>query len=165
MDGFDGDVVVLNADKPLFTPASVSGLVATHRQTGAAITLTAAELENPAGYGRILRGPDGQVEGIVEEREANDTQRQIREVNGGAYCFALSQIQQYLDRLPKHGPSQECYLTDIIKFAATDRKLISVYRSPDPLVVLGVNTLAERDKVEAVIASRRIARLSRECER
>jgi len=161
MEGFHGNVVVLNADKPLFTQASVAGLVHTHQATAAAITLTTATVGNPTGYGRIVRSEWGTVQAVIEEKEATEAQKTIREINGGAYCFDLSQIQEYLDLLPQHGSDNshgrkhEVFLTDIVRLSAAGGKRVSAYRSPDPDIVLGVNTLAQRELVEALVVKKR----------
>src|SRR3989440_10836228 len=82
-----GPVVVLYADAPLLRPQTLRTLLAGHRASGAAVTLLTAKLDNPAGYGRIVRGRNGAFRDIVEEKDASDEQRQITEVNSGVYAF------------------------------------------------------------------------------
>src|SRR5439155_1389692 len=81
--GFAGDVLVLYGDVPLIRPATLRALLDAHRAAGADLTLVTLRFARPAGYGRIIRGPDGQVTGIVEERDASDVQRAITEVTPG----------------------------------------------------------------------------------
>src|SRR5690242_17704555 len=84
--GFDGDVLLLYGDVPLIRPATLAALVAAHRAENAALTLATMSFADPTGYGRIVRGPDGRVARIVEERDASDAERAITEVNPGLYA-------------------------------------------------------------------------------
>src|SRR5207247_9758624 len=84
--GFAGDVLVLYGDVPLIRPATLRALLDAHRAAGADLTLVTLHFARPAGYGRITRGPDAQVTGIVEDRDARDVQRAITEVNPGLYA-------------------------------------------------------------------------------
>ena len=85
--GFDGHVIIMCGDSPLFTAGTVWALMNRHIETSAVITLVSAVLGDPTGYGRIIRRASGEIERIVEERCAGDDERTIEEVNGGAYAF------------------------------------------------------------------------------
>lgn len=146
---FAGDVLVLYGDTPLITPETLVALVGAHQAQEAAATVLTAELENPTGYGRILRDPQGQLAGIVEEADASDAERAIREVNTGLYCFSAPALFPALERLSPGNRQGEYYLPDVIKvFLGLGRRVAAV-RAPDPLAVLGVNTRRQLAEVQS----------------
>src|SRR5262249_32666201 len=95
----DGDIVVLPGDTPLVRAATLSALVGVHRETDAACTLLTAVLDDPTGYGRIVRGREDRVEAIVEEADADPDERRVQEVNTSIYCFRRGLLAPALRRL------------------------------------------------------------------
>jgi bifunctional UDP-N-acetylglucosamine pyrophosphorylase/glucosamine-1-phosphate N-acetyltransferase len=157
--GRRGLVVVLYGDCPLLTPRTLGNLIARQRQSGAAATLLATRLEDPAGYGRILRGADGSVEGIVEQKAATPEQLAIREVNTGIYCFQSELLWRHLGEIRPDNPAGEYYLTDIVSVLRRAGHRVDAVFHEDAQELLGINTrveLAEADRVLRLRTARRL---------
>lgn len=136
---FDGDLLVLYGDTPLITTQSLQTLVDVHRQTGAAATVLTAELQNPTGYGRIIRSPEGWLTAIVEERDASADEKKIREVNTGIYCFSMPVLRSALANLKPQNAQGEYYLTDVIALLAAAGKTLATVKSDRPDEIMGPN--------------------------
>ncbi|MCC7175982.1 MAG: bifunctional UDP-N-acetylglucosamine diphosphorylase/glucosamine-1-phosphate N-acetyltransferase GlmU [Bryobacterales bacterium] len=148
--GGDSLVVVLYGDCPLLSAATLAGLIERQRASSAALTLLATELDHPAGYGRLLRGPDGSVEAVVEENAATAQQRAIREVNAGIYCFRGDLLWKHIGEILPDNPAGEFYLTDIVAVLRRAGHAVQAISHKDARELLGVNTrvdLAEADRV------------------
>jgi len=156
--GFAGDVLVLYGDVPLIRPATLRALLDAHRAAGADLTLVTLHFARPAGYGRIIRGPDGQVTGIVEERDASDVQRAITEVNPGLYAARAELLFRLLAELRPDNAQGELYLTDVVGLAARTGHRVHTVRAGSAEELAGVNTRAElanmETKLRAEIAER-----------
>lgn len=139
-----GNVLVLNGDAPLMDADTISGALDFHCETGNTATVISAKVANPFGYGRIERSEKGLLKAIVEEKEANDTQKQINEVNSGAFWFDSSALLKALDILASsHDKSKEYYLTDAIEIILSNGGKAAAYVSKTPDVVLGANDRAQ----------------------
>lgn len=149
---FDGHLIVMCADSPLFAPKSIMRMMRTHVKTGAVMTMASAVLENPAGYGRILRSESGEVIGVVEEACASEEQRAIREVNGGAYLFDARWLFGNID-LMETNEAGELNLTDMARVAAEQRRIVAVQEC-DPREIRGVNTPADVSEAERILRRR-----------
>ncbi len=114
-DGDDGDVVVLPGDTPLLRPGTLARLVRTHRAADDAATLLTAVLDDPTGYGRVVRGRDDAVARVVEDGDATDDEREVHEVNTSMYCFKRSVLAPSLRRLSPANAQGEYYLTDVVE--------------------------------------------------
>lgn len=114
--GFAGDVLLVNGDLPFVSVASYRALVEAHQRSGAAVSLLTAEIDVPTGFGRIVR-EGGEIVGIVEEKDATEEQRRLREVNVGLYCARAEFLFPALRRLRPSPVSGELYLTDIVEQA------------------------------------------------
>jgi bifunctional UDP-N-acetylglucosamine pyrophosphorylase/glucosamine-1-phosphate N-acetyltransferase len=131
-------VLIMPGDTPLLTGATVAALVEHHVASGAAATVVTAILEDPAGYGRILRAGNGEVAAIVEHRDASADQRSIGEVNGGMYCFRRSLLAPALRLISSNNAQGEMYLTDAIGVLAEAGHPIHAFIA-DPVEISGVN--------------------------
>ena len=131
-------VLIMPGDTPLLTGATVAALVENHVASGAAATVVTAILEDPAGYGRILRAGNGEVAGIVEHRDASTDQRSIGEINGGMYCFRRSLLAPALRLISSNNAQGEMYLTDAIGVLAEAGHPIHAFIA-DPVEISGVN--------------------------
>jgi bifunctional UDP-N-acetylglucosamine pyrophosphorylase/glucosamine-1-phosphate N-acetyltransferase len=109
-----GDVLVLSGDTPRLRPGTLRKLVEHHRQSRAATTLLTAIAEDPFGYGRILRNAGGQIEAIVEEKDATPKQQRIKEINAGFYCFQIQPLLDALLQISTRNAQKEYYLTDLV---------------------------------------------------
>ena len=113
----DGTVVVTYGDVPLLTSETLEGLVAAHHASGSAVTVITATLDDPTGYGRVLRDEAGDVAAIVEQKDADAEQRAIREVNSGLYAFDVTVLREALAEVGTDNAQGEKYLTDVIAIA------------------------------------------------
>ena len=144
-----GPVVVLTGDTPLLTGATLSGLLIEHSGTGASATVLTARLDDPTGYGRIVRDADGSVRAIVEHKDASDVERGIDEINSGMYAFEAGRLAASLGRLTTDNVQGEEYLTDVVAILRADGDTVSASVCPDPTEILGVN---DREQLAAAAA-------------
>ena len=151
---FDGDVLVLCGDVPLLSTATLRRLLEAHRQQQAALTMLTTCLDDPTGYGRIMRNHRGHVVGIVEERDATACQKAVHEINAGVYCIQAPFLFAALPRVGRRNAQNEQYLTDIVGLAAADGRPIAQLAT-EPEEILGVNTPADLARLETLLRSRR----------
>src|SRR4051812_36022799 len=151
---FDGDVLVLSGDTPLITAALLEELLATHRREQPAVTVLAYEPPGEPPYGRIVRGADGELQEIVEARDATPEQLAIRELNTSLYVFGARDLWWALDRLDADNDQGELYLTDTVKHLVGDGRRAVVHRTDDPRSPDGVNTRAELAAAGATLRDR-----------
>ena len=142
-DDFDGSVVVLSGDAPLIDTATLEGLVKGHLGGGRAMTLLSAVFDNPTGLGRILRDDSGSVLGIVEEKDADDEQRRITEINGGIYVFSRRALQTALASIDTNNAQGEKYLTDAAARILVTGGDVEAVATDDPWTIAGVNDRAQ----------------------
>jgi bifunctional UDP-N-acetylglucosamine pyrophosphorylase/glucosamine-1-phosphate N-acetyltransferase len=152
--GFVGRVLVLDAAAPLLTGEHFRELVEEHERQAAAVTLLSFEPDTPLPYGRVIRGADGAVREIVEDRDATAEQRTVRELNSSIYVFESAALWPALARLEAHNVQGELYLTDTIAHIVAAGGRAAAYRCPDPIAPLGVNTRAELAVAAAVLRDR-----------
>src|SRR5213593_4564595 len=155
-------ILILSGDVPLTRLETLKRLLEEHQQSGNALTLLTMKLDDPALYGRIVRDKNGAVEKIVEAKDANEQQRQIREVNAGIYLFDGDDLSDNLRRLSTNNAQGEYYLTDLIATLRESGKRVDAMVIDDPVEALGVNSRAELATVESEIQRRVVERLMRE---
>jgi bifunctional UDP-N-acetylglucosamine pyrophosphorylase/glucosamine-1-phosphate N-acetyltransferase len=114
LQGFSGDLLVLNGDVPLLRPETLEDLLEQHRASGAAVTLLTARLDDPTGYGRVFADGQGRVERIVEHRDCSQAQRTNNLINAGIYCFNWPRLAEVLPQLNSNNDQGELYLTDTV---------------------------------------------------
>ncbi|MGA1868644.1 MAG: sugar phosphate nucleotidyltransferase [bacterium] len=154
LSNFKGDIIVLCGDTPLIQSETLKELCRRHREAKAAITLLTAIINNPAGYGRILRNQDGTLEAIIEDKDTTSDQRQIKEINAGIYCFNNKVLFDLLPQIGCNNKQREYYLTDIIFLAKKRKYRLESYLLPDFNETRGINTQAELIQVERVLKER-----------
>jgi bifunctional UDP-N-acetylglucosamine pyrophosphorylase/glucosamine-1-phosphate N-acetyltransferase len=147
-----GDVVVTYGDVPLLTGETLAGLVAEHQAAGNTITVLTAIVESPTGYGRIVR-EHGAVARIVEEKDATDDERSIREINSGIYVFDAATLNAGLASLRSDNAAGELYLTDVVTYANGAGGSVGAHLIDDPWQTEGVN-----DRVQLAGLSRELNR-------
>ena len=150
----DIDVMVLPGDTPLVTADILRKLSDEHSASGASATVLTTILEEGGNYGRVIRGPDGLVTGIVEAKDACPEQRAVREINSAIYCFKRSLLKVYLDRITPLNAQGEYYLTDVIGLMASDGLKVGAVISEDPDIVEGINDRAQLANLTAIIRSK-----------
>jgi len=150
----ESDVVVLPGDTPLLRPATLATLVARHRASDAAATLLTAEVDRPAGYGRVVRGRNGDVARVVEHGDATDEELAVREVNTSIYCFRRSVLAPSLRRLRPSNAQGEYYLTDVVAVLSEAGHKVGSVVVDDTMEVAGVNDRAQLAVAEAELRDR-----------
>lgn len=154
---FSGDVLVLSGDVPLLTRGTIGQLLQHHRSTRAVGTILTAELEDPTGYGRIIRNKDHTVKKIVEHKDASPEEHAIREINSGIYVFRKEKLFDGLKHIKAHNVQNEYYLTDVFEYFWRHHWTVSALKAAHPDEIRGINTpdqLAEaRAAAEAVMTS------------
>lgn len=133
-----GHTLVLCGDAPFIDESTIKNSLEYHCANNNAVTVITAELENPHGYGRIIRTEKG-ISGIVEQKDASEEQRKIREVNSGAYWFRTADLIKLLDKITCENVQKEYYLTDTISIAISEGKNAGAYKSENPDIIKGAN--------------------------
>lgn len=148
--GFTGTVVVTNADVPLLSSSTLDSLVNAHTHApAAAVTVLTVEAPTPTGYGRIIRNADGEVTAIVEEKDATEDQRRIKEVNTGVFAFDADVLRNSLVKVDTNNAQGEMYLTDVLGIARNEGLIARGHMAHDPAELAGVN-----DRVQLAAAGR-----------
>lgn len=145
-------VLVLSGDVPLISAATIRELLDAHAASGAAATMLTIELDEPGSYGRVVRGPGGEVERVVEAKAAGDAdpeQLRIREVNAGTYVFAAAPLAAALAGLRNDNAQGEYYLPDVLPALREAGHAVAAHRTEDLAVTMGVNTRVDLAAVEA----------------
>jgi bifunctional UDP-N-acetylglucosamine pyrophosphorylase / glucosamine-1-phosphate N-acetyltransferase len=149
-----GDMLVLPGDTPLVTGEALSALARDHARSGATATVLTMDLDDPTGYGRIVRGDDGSLLRIVEHRDATEAELALVEVNSGMYVLPAVESIEVLRGVGADNDQQEIYLTDVISGLRERGRAVSASKIADPTLVLGVNTREQLAEVEAIMTSR-----------
>jgi bifunctional UDP-N-acetylglucosamine pyrophosphorylase/glucosamine-1-phosphate N-acetyltransferase len=138
-------VIVLSGDAPLITAETIEKLRDFHQQKKSAMTILSAQLENPTGYGRIIRdnGRSGDVKAVVEEKSCTPAQRKLREINSGFYVFSTKPLFENIERLKNDNPHGEYYLTDMASVLRKSKQQVAAIGTQNPAEILGSNTRAE----------------------
>ncbi|MDI3330363.1 MAG: bifunctional UDP-N-acetylglucosamine diphosphorylase/glucosamine-1-phosphate N-acetyltransferase GlmU [Micrococcus sp.] len=156
-----GTVVVTYGDVPLLTTELLAELVATHEADGNAVTVLSALLEDPTGYGRILRDADGSVAGIVEHKDATQAQKDINEVNSGIYAFDGDMLATALAEVTTDNAQGEMYLTDVLSIARAAGGRVAAVTTQDRWQVEGANDRVQLAQLGAEMNRRTIERHQR----
>lgn len=160
--GADSTVLVLSGDVPLIQAETLAALVQqhrTHRGRGAACTVLTVRLDDPTGYGRVIRDAEGRFERIVEQRDATAEERQVNEINAGIYCFETRALFPALRRVQPANVQGEFYLTDVPGILRAEGEDVSVYVHGDAREVSGINTRVELAEFERIMRYRTLRRL------
>ncbi|MGA7921316.1 MAG: bifunctional UDP-N-acetylglucosamine diphosphorylase/glucosamine-1-phosphate N-acetyltransferase GlmU [Candidatus Acidiferrales bacterium] len=150
-------VVVTAGDAALLRAETLAALIDTHRRGEAAATILSAELDDPSGYGRVIRDSEGRVQSIVEEKAATPEQRAIREVNSSIYCFTLEKLWPCLNALRPDNAHHELYLTDTIGLLRQRNERVLAYLASDSNQVLGCNTRGELANIDRIFRAQKAA--------
>lgn len=154
----NADVLVLSGDVPLTRPETLRALLDEHVSRGHGVSMMTMELDDAGSYGRIVRGPEGNVERIVETKDASASELRIREVNAGIYVFRGEQLESDLSSLSSSNAQGEYYLTDVIATARRRKESVGALIA-EPIEALGVNSRADLAHVERELVRRTVARL------
>jgi bifunctional UDP-N-acetylglucosamine pyrophosphorylase / glucosamine-1-phosphate N-acetyltransferase len=155
----DSLLLVLSGDVPMIRAETLRTLISQHRESGAACTILSVRLENPTSYGRIVRNEAGEFQRIVEQKDASEQERQVKEINSGIYCFETNDLFAALRRIEPKNEQGEFYLTDVAEIIKSTGRKVEVYLHNDAREVYGVNTRAELAEFENLLRRNAIRRL------
>jgi UDP-N-acetylglucosamine pyrophosphorylase len=154
LEGFAGDLLVLSGDVPLLRLETVKMLVDVHRRSESVATVLTTVLEDPTGYGRILRDSAEKVTGIVEQKDATDAQKAIREINTGIYLFRKDELFEGLSHITPNNAQKEYYLTDVFRTFWNKGLGVSAVVCGDPQEIRGINTFEQLEEAREILATR-----------
>lgn len=150
LEGFDGDLLVLNGDVPLLRPQTLQNLLQTHQTHGNAATILTAQLDNPTGYGRVFCDQEFRLQEIIEHRDCTPEQRQNQRINAGIYCFRWSALAEVLPKLTADNDQQEYYITDAVNYLDP----VMVVDAEDEQEILGINDRKQLATAATVLQNR-----------
>jgi bifunctional UDP-N-acetylglucosamine pyrophosphorylase/glucosamine-1-phosphate N-acetyltransferase len=151
LQSFDGTVLILCGDVPLVKLETLRSFIDSYKKNESALSVLTAVVEEPFGYGRILRNPEGWLERIVEEKDASEEEKKIREINTGIFCVRARFLTEGLKEIGKENAQGEYYLTDLVEIAKRKELRCSAHIAADPMEVMGINT-----RVDLAIANKKL---------
>ncbi|KAA6230626.1 UDP-N-acetylglucosamine pyrophosphorylase [Chlorobium phaeovibrioides] len=141
LQNFQGEVLILSGDAPLFTLESLQNLIRFHRESDAQATVLTAEMENPTGYGRVIRKPGtDSVEKIIEQKDATEEEKTVKEINSGVYVFNAETLFSSLKEITTNNAQHEYYLTDVFGVCFRKGSRVAAWKTPNPDEIHGINT-------------------------
>lgn len=145
---FSGNVIIMPGDVPLIKEETLINLQKEHEQKHAAATVVTVELDDPKGYGRIVRNDEGFIEMIVEHKDASDELRKIKEINTGIFCFDAHELFSILPKIEQNNAQKELYLTDALELLRKEGKSIAAVTTYDSVEVTGINSKEQLENLE-----------------
>lgn len=139
----DGDVIILNGDAPFMDSETIQKAYSQHVTTNSSATVISAKVENPTGYGRIVREENGSLKAIVEQKDADEETLAINEVNSGGFWFNTSDLLSVLDNIQANNAAREYYLPDALKLLLANGKTVGAFTAESADTVLGANDPAQ----------------------
>ncbi len=150
MADFRGTVVVLCGDTPILSPTTISMLIEHHQRHDYKCTVLTAKMDDPASYGRIVRDASGDLQSIVEYKDASDEIRKLDEVNSGIYCFDAQLLFEALQSVNRSNAQGEYYLTDTIAILKSAGHKVGAFVCQNPLEITGVNSMSDLQELERI---------------
>jgi len=158
LKNYNGTVLVISGDVPLLSQTIVSALLKQHQRSGASATVLTANVEDPQGYGRILREA-GFIIAIREEKDASEAQKNIGEINTGVYCFNSKNLFEILKKVKRNSQKKEFYLTDAVELLLAQGKKVESFTTDDETTALGINTREDLAQAQAIMRKRILSKL------
>ncbi len=149
-----GITVITCGDTPLISAETFSGLIKEHEVSQNDLTVLTAKIENPTGYGRIIRNEVGHVDQIVEQKDATPKQAMVNEINTGIYCFDNEKLFKYIDDITNENVQNEYYLTDLVEIFNKNAEKVGAYVTENHLETLGVNDLPALSEAARILRNR-----------
>ncbi|RNC28682.1 MAG: Bifunctional protein GlmU [Candidatus Dichloromethanomonas elyunquensis] len=149
----DGVILVMSGDQPLLSSETLRSLIAYHQQSGASATVLTAVMDNPFGYGRVVK-EKGIFLGIIEEKDVGQEQKKISEINTGTYCFQGSSLKSALNKITPQNAQGEYYLTDVFKILISEGQRVETITTADSLEALGINDRVQLAAAEEILYDR-----------
>lgn len=154
IENHEGAVLILYGDTPLLRKESIAEFVNEHQRNNSDLTVMTALLDNPEGYGRIVKDENNRLTAIVEEKDADLETKKIKEINSGVNCIDSKLLKEFLNNMDNNNSQKEYYLTDIIEFAVSKDKNINTYTVQDSDEIIGINTRKQQAEAEKVLRKR-----------
>lgn len=154
---YKGYVIVLSGDVPLLRPETIQSLVQIHKKKNASATILTTVLENPNGYGRIIRNENDSVQKIVEHRDANAEELNVKEINSGIYVFDKEKLFQSLKHIGSNNSQKEYYLTDVFERFWQSGWLVAASMVSNSDEVRGINSVAQLEEAQKILTSRQLS--------
>ncbi|GAB6928017.1 bifunctional UDP-N-acetylglucosamine diphosphorylase/glucosamine-1-phosphate N-acetyltransferase GlmU [Paenibacillus sp. JCM 10914] len=154
LGGEEGSTLVVCGDTPLVTPETLENLLNLHESSNAAVTVLTARTDNPKGYGRIIRGEDGNVLRIVEQKDCSPEEDAVTEFNTGTYCFDNKKLFAALEKVTNQNVQQEYYLTDCVSILKEAGETVLAYQTDDYAESIGVNDRLALSQAEGYMRER-----------
>lgn len=148
---YHGTILILCGDVPLLKLETVEALKVFHMSEGATVTVLTTILQDPKGYGRIIKDADQNILKIVEEKDASPEERRVKEINTGIYCVEADFLFDAVERIGNRNAQGEYYLTDIVGLAVEGRKKAKSHIAPDSNEVMGINTQEDLKRAEEIL--------------
>lgn len=152
---YDGDVIILFGDMPMFKKEHYEGVIKKHRESGADLTILTAIIDAPLPYGRIIRDENGNVKDIVEHKDCTDEQRKIKELNVGIFVAKSRLLFEALHKIGNNNAQGEYYLTDVPKILISEGKTVTSHAIFDEVAIVGVNTVEDLEFCEKHMKERK----------
>jgi bifunctional UDP-N-acetylglucosamine pyrophosphorylase/glucosamine-1-phosphate N-acetyltransferase len=156
LQSFSGTVLILCGDVPLVELETLRSFIDTYKENGSTLSVLTAVVEEPFGYGRILRNSGGWLEKIVEEKDASEKERMIREINTGIFCVKAPFLMEGLREIGKENAQGEYYLTDLVEVAKKRGLRCSAHIVADPVEVMGINTRVDLAVANEVLRQKKL---------
>jgi bifunctional UDP-N-acetylglucosamine pyrophosphorylase/glucosamine-1-phosphate N-acetyltransferase len=156
LQSFSGTVLILCGDVPLVRRETLRSFIDTYKENGSTLSVLTAVVENPFGYGRILRNSEGWLEKIVEEKDASEEERMIREINTGIFCVKAPFLMEGLREIGKENAQGEYYLTDLVEVAKKRGLRCSAHIVANPVEVMGINTRVDLATANEVLRQKKL---------
>ncbi|UCC11729.1 MAG: bifunctional N-acetylglucosamine-1-phosphate uridyltransferase/glucosamine-1-phosphate acetyltransferase [candidate division WOR-3 bacterium] len=147
-------VLILCGDVPLLTEKTLMQIIRHYEKTSADLTLLTCHMDDPYGYGRIIRNEHGGITGIVEQSDANDAEAHIQEINAGVYFGSTNEISEALQHISTRNNQGELYLTDIIGFMINDGKTVTAHMIKEQDEIMGINTKVQLARAREIVRIR-----------
>jgi bifunctional UDP-N-acetylglucosamine pyrophosphorylase/glucosamine-1-phosphate N-acetyltransferase len=157
--GLGRRLIVFVGDCPLIRAATLAELAQMQGSSGSAATVITTEVDDPTGYGRIIRGGDGGIEAIVEQKAATPEQLAVHEINSGIFCFDSVELWNHIHEIRPDNPAREYYLTDMVSILKRAGKQVTALKVPDASELLGINNRIELAAADRILRARKLRQL------
>lgn len=162
LENRESTVVILSGDVPLIKHETLSEMIGQHHKAGAACTVLTIKLDDPAGYGRVIRSEDGNFDRIVEQKDASEAERAVNEINSGIYCFDTKKLFAALAGVKNNNAQGEYYLTDVPAILRGAGDTVGLYVHDKRSEIEGINDRIQLAEMERLLRKKTIGRLMRE---
>lgn len=147
LSGFKGNILVLSGDVPLLSEGTINTMLAKHIETGSKATVLTADIDDPTGYGRVIRNSAGDLKYFVEQKDASDDEHLVNEINSGIYVFESETLFKFLPKLQNKNNQGEYYLPDVLPMIIAEKGKVSLVKTRNISEISGVNTLEQLEEL------------------